>query len=832
MNDNREPHPLGDGIAEVSGMGEHMVGRTNLPHLANGLDSFPEIRDGGFVYVDKTNYIAELFQSSRRVFCARPRRFGKSLMVSTIETLFSDDPKHRAMFEGLDIFPYLSTHEQVFRPRPVIRFDMNAVSVNEIISAAGNDTSETLKTFSAELLDYVHEVAKPYGILPIGKNPSTALRNFIAELSEKRGQVIFLVDEYDCPLAESMFHPEIQDGIRMIMRAFYMQIKKATERIFFAFLTGIAKFSNVGIFSEINNLYDISMDKKYAAMFGYTGKEIKTYFMKQIENIVGPDEKAKNDLITDMEEYYDGYTFDGRTHVYNPYTIELFLMTGEFKKYWVRTGSQSYIEKFIHEYKVKLEELNGQTIEDDAVASPRNVGMESDPRVLLYESGYMTIRNIPEDVNNYKLVYPNTEVRIAMSIMETNNYFDNVEEAYKARKDIIAAFLKKDCEGLINIFNTLFTNIFKSGKKVYEGGGSKDKGNLSRGHIKSFLSGANFIVQGEAPTNVGIADVVAVYNRKALVIEVKYIDLEPKSDHNDVVSQFTIESDCRKKLSQAISQIHGKNYDGLYEDSLPIAIVVDKSREGLISHAAYKKEAYRLDGKPYKFTLIGKVEYKNDNWTISYDSKITASKDTLLIAKSRTDTTSQKTDVKKTPTLDVESAVVASDAPRTSENNISSFELTLCKLVMPSRQYASLVIGVKEADDESLIGTLKRVAQILTKTQSASFWHTLSGEEKYKAFQDALGTKTSVMLSYLTQNGTFYLTAMDINRSETIGLLVTSTRQAAYGPYPLSRLLDDSSRLQSSFIQASLSRICKEQGVDETLPLPTPQQLLTWDEKN
>jgi hypothetical protein len=187
--------------------------------------------------------------------------------------------------------------------------------------------------------------------------------------------------------------------------------------------------------------------------------------------------------------------------------------------------------------------------------------------------------------------------------------------------------------------------------------------------------------------------------------------------------------------------------------------------------------------------------------------------------------------VNKTPAKDVESVVWASDAPRISEKNISNFELTLCKLVMPSQQYASLVIGIKEAVDESLINTLKRVAQIVTQTQSAYFWHTLSMEEKNKAFQDALGAKTSVMLSYLTQNGTFYLTAMDISRSETIGLLVTSTRRAAYGPYPLSHLLDGSSRLQSSFVQASLSHICKEQGVDETLPLPTPQQLLELDEK-
>jgi hypothetical protein len=146
-------------------------------------------------------------------------------------------------------------------------------------------------------------------------------------------------------------------------------------------------------------------------------------------------------------------------------------------------------------------------------------------------------------------------------------------------------------------------------------------------------------------------------------------------------------------------------------------------------------------------------------------------------------------------------------------------------------QYSLFKADLEEAGDENLIDTLKRIARIVTKTQSASFWHVLSHEEKNKAFQDALIAKTFVMLRYLTQDGTFYLTAVDINQGETKGLLVTSTRQAAYGPYPLSRLLDDSSRLQSSFGKASLGYICKEQGIDETLTLPTPQQLLKWDEK-
>jgi hypothetical protein len=840
MDDGKENRPVEDGVANASRNGILVANGNGLPPLPRNIESFQDIRKKGCIYVDKTEFIANLLKRESRVFCARPRRFGKSLLLSTIETLFSEDPEHRAMFDGLYIAPYLS--EWIFKPRPVISLDMSIVGQPSETSSPQESLSsfidrkvssyETLdeyaRNYDEYLLRYVQAVGNEIGIKVTGHSAAETFRNLVMDAYISKGPVVVLVDEYEFPLIETIDYPDIYDRIRRTLRKFYLQVKGLKHRIFFAFFTGISKFSKVGIFSELNNLTDISMDEDYAAMYGYTKKELYGNFLGYVKKII--DKKKCKGIPYKIKQYYDGYTFDGCTHVYNPTTILGYLNSGVFQDYWMQSGSQEFVERYFYERKINLEKLDGDEISRNEIMSPKDIGFSSSPQTLLYQTGYLTIRCTSDD-NKFTLTYPNLEVRNALYTIVFNNFFDNEEAAKRAKSAIRNAVASGNCEEVVRIFNNLLSGIHEKHSRTAKDVDSGEKENFYNGQLVAFLKGAELYPRSEAHSNKGIADIVAECSGKALVVESKYVDLTPKEDHGYIVSHYSVEFDCRKKLAQAVSQIYNKKYADPYPNPIPLAIVIDESCGSCISHAAYDKKAYRLDDKPSEFTAIGKVILEDKEWYLSFDSEITASKKPLPATKSRTGTTSQKAAaVKKAPAEDVESAVVASDVPRTSEKNISNLELTLCKLVMPSQQYTSLVIGVKEADDESLINTLKRLAQIVTQTQSASYWHTLSEEEKNKAFQDALEAKTSVMLSYLTQDGTFYLTAMDINRSETIGLLVTSTRQAAYGPYPLSHLLDDSSRLQSSFVQASLSHICKEQGVDETLPLPTPQQLLEWDE--
>jgi hypothetical protein len=835
MNDGKELRPGEDGIVEMPGVGEHMLGGTNLPPLANGLASFPEIRDGGFVYVDKTKYIAELLRTNRRVFCARPRRFGKSLMVSTIETLYSDDPEHRAMFEGLDIFPYLSKDEWIFRPRPVIRLTMSSASLGKNYLADKNaDNQEALKIFRSNLLDYVHEVASKYDISPIGKGADGAFRNLIVQLSQKKKEkVVILVDEYDFPLTTSIFRPDIQDDVREIIRDIYLQVKNAEENIFFAFFTGIAKFSNVGIFSEINNLRDISIDEKYATMFGFTESEIKKNYIGYVEDIASAKKLSQDNLIKQMKEYYDGYTFDGITHVYNPITIELFLTYGKFEKYWIETGRQVAVERFFHSREIKWEELDGKRVSRIEISSPRNIGMESDPRIVLYQTGYMTPRQIPNS-DYYKLVYPNIEVKAAMAVMMLNNYFDSVEDVYETRSELTSAVEKNNYFEIVKIFNTMLSKIYKSDKKVIEGKDSKKKEDFFRNHIISLLTGADFFVHGEVPSNLGKVDIFAEYRRKALIIEVKYVDLTPKKVYKNIVSQYTIEQDCRRKLSQAVLQLYNLNYTRIALTPLPLAIVIDESREACISHAAYDKKTYRLDDIPPQPTKIGEIKYKKGKWRASYDSEITASREPLHIAEILSDGMSHGKR-RKEPSSQLEagkSEEKSSDglSPSGYEADIDSVaaELYLCQLALPVKQYSSWRDSLKGANIETVRNNIRQLKLVLASKRHAPFWRELSHDEQLLAFQNAIHTGVSVTLRYVTPDGTFFLTAADFILGEAIGLLITFTGQAAYGPYPLSRLRENASSFWMSDKETPLEQICNDHGIKIDTPLPTPEQLLKW----
>jgi hypothetical protein len=835
MEDDRISPPFGNGMAGPPSGAGLTVGDGMLPPLPIGLDSFPEIREKGYIYVDKTKYIADLLKNNGRIFCARPRRFGKSLTISTIQTIFSEKPEDRAFFEGLDIAPHLS--EPIFEPRPVIRLDMNCINIEGAESLPSGlsivddakmsvlDSEEVVHEYKEQLLRYISSVACELNIEPEGKVPSEIFRNLIRTLSNKKKTVVILVDEYDYPLVQSIRFPIIQDKIRSVLRSLYMQIKASNRYIYFVFFAGISKFSKVGIFSELNILNDISIDERYAAMYGYTQEELDKYFGGYIDSIASRNKDTNKNIRKGILEYYDGYTFDGRTHVYNPISILQFMNVGDFRNYWIQTGSQQFVEWYFHGKEIDWESFEGGDISCEDVTSPKDVGLASTPQTLLYQSGYLTIRET-SNKEKFKLVYPNIEVRNAMRSIIKNNFFNNffnsIDDATTVRNNIYKFFKTDDYEGIIKIFNNMLSGIPEKHRRTTKSQDSGKKEDFYNGQIARFLLGAGFDTQPEDHSNKGIADIVAKCDDKALVIEGKYVDLDQKK----TISRYKIESDCRAKLADAVSQIYNQNYADKYGTPMRLAIVYDESHAARISHVVYNETAFHLYGKKPDFNKIGKVVYDGLIWKLSYTSEITASKEPLSPAEILAITMSKKAEgAKKTYQKDDKFPIAESDG------TVSDSDMTLCRLVMPQYQFASFENGLKETGDEGLINTLKRIAQAVNKTQSTSFWHTLSKEEKNKAFQDALEAKTSVTLSYLTADGTFSLTAVDFSRGEAIGLLVTSTRKAAYGPYPLSRLVDDSSRLQSSFVKASLSNICKEQGVDETGSLPTPQQFLKRSKK-
>ncbi|MDR1856625.1 MAG: AAA family ATPase [Desulfovibrio sp.] len=846
VDDESAPCALGNSIAAALDNGQGINGGKELPPLPTHIDSFPEIRKDGFIYVDKTKYIAELFRQKRRIFCARPRRFGKSLMLSTIETLFSEKPEHRALFEDLDIAPHLS--EPIFEPRPVLRLDMNYIGIADAENLHGSPSKTEGKKISVRksdeisyeyrqrLLRYISVISEDLHVKPIGEAPDEIFGNLIRTLSQKRGNIVLLIDEYDYPLVQSIQQPIIQNKIRKTLRDFYMQIKASNRYIYFIFFTGITKFSNIGIFSEMNNLDDISIDKEYAAMYGYTEKEVSCYFkgyIKKLASDIGADEQG---LIKQIKEYYDGYTFDGNTHVYNPITLQSFFAKGDFRQYWIQTGRQLFVEDFFHKKNINWEKLEGQILTQSAVTEPRNIGVKSDPKIVLYQSGYMTIREIP-NTRTYKFVYPNHEVKAAMAAMMANNYFDSIAVAEAAQAYVTVAVENGDYETIVKTLNNMFSNIYKSDKKAIEEKDSKKKEDFFRGHVKTFFQGADFFVHGEVPSNEGRSDVVAIHEEKVIVIEVKYVDIKPKEIHDNIVSQYTIEVDCREKLKQAISQLYNKNYFDQYRGPLHLAIVLDESRSARVSHAAYNETAFYLKGKKPDFIEIGKVEQDGLTWQLSYTSDISASKKELSIAdilrkpRQRKARGKKKTHSNNDGSFESGHSIVEPASLYVSDYSFSNLEMSVCRLLVPSHQIESFETELKKSNTGYIQGVVSRIAQAYTMIPSTSFWHALTQEEKNRAFQDAVNSESLAILNYVTQDGMFFLTSIDISHRETIGLLVTLSHHAAYGPYPLSRLLDDTSRLQLSFVAVPLQYVCKEQCLDETLPLPTPEQLLKWDEE-
>jgi hypothetical protein len=270
---------------------------------------------------------------------------------------------------------------------------------------------------------------------------------------------------------------------------------------------------------------------------------------------------------------------------------------------------------------------------------------------------------------------------------------------------------------------------------------------------------------------------------------------------------------------------------------MPLAIVIDESRATCISHAAYNQIAYRLDDDSPTFTKIGEVAKDGLVWKLTYTSEITASKEPLSPEDILKITMSKKAkDAKKTHSQKIESSEEKSlslPSPMTQETDIGSVaaELFLCQPAMPVKQYLSWRDSLNGENTETVRDNIRRLKISLASTGHAPFWREMSHDERLMAFQNAIRSGVPVTLHYVTPDGTFCLTAADLISGEAIGLLITFAGQAAYGPYPFSRLREIASSFWISDKETSLEQICNDHGIDLTAQLPTPEQLLKWDEK-
>ncbi len=362
--------------------------------LPLGIQTFREIRDGGYYYVDKTDYVRRLIDGGKHYFLSRPRRFGKSLLVDTLKELFEGD---EALFEGLDVH-----HRWDWSVRhPVVRLSFGGGSFKE----PGHVRRDAMAQLDA--------VSDEAGVT-VDKDDDTApirFRNLLRALHRRAGQrVVVLVDEYDKPIVEVLDEPEVARANRDFLRGFYGVVKDSDAHVRFTFVTGVSKFSKVSLFSDLNNLTDITLEPEYSAVCGYTEADLDETFAPELP---GLDREA-------IRDWYDGYNWLGAERVYNPYGVLLLFRRRRFDAWWFETGTPAFLIERLFRLGLHFPRLDGLYAGDDLL-SAFDVDRMS-PEALLFQTGYLTIKGVeeadPRDRTRrrrYRLGYPNWEVRVGLT---------------------------------------------------------------------------------------------------------------------------------------------------------------------------------------------------------------------------------------------------------------------------------------------------------------------------------------------------------------------------------------------------------------------------------
>lgn len=405
-----------------------------------GIQSFEKIRTEGFVYIDKTAFVYKLASEGCYYFLSRPRRFGKSLLISTMEAYFLGK---KDLFEGLAI----SKLEKEWHKYPVMHLDLNTEMYN---------TTEALNN---KLNLALSEWEDLYGSNPNERSLGTRFEGVIRRASEKTGsQVVILVDEYDKPLLQAIGNKQLQDDYRNILKAFYGALKSADKYIRFAFLTGVTKFGKVSVFSDLNNLTDISFDRRYSAICGVTEAELHEYFDASVAELADVNGMTKDECYGQLKLDYDGYHFDWNTPgIYNPFSLLNTLSSCQFRDYWFETGTPTFLVRQLQKANYRLDEMTEEKLSADTLNSIDI--MDENPLPLLYQSGYLTIKDYDTEFKFYTLGFPNREVREGFVKYLQPYYMPKSTE--RSNFDV-SKFVKEvrtgEAEGFMQRLDTFFAN--------------------------------------------------------------------------------------------------------------------------------------------------------------------------------------------------------------------------------------------------------------------------------------------------------------------------------------------------------------------------------------
>ena len=422
-----------------------------LKQLPVGIQTFSEVINRNCLYVDKTAYIQKMLELSKYIFLSRPRRFGKSLLVSTLQSYFEG---RKDLFKGL----YIEQVEKDWTEYPVLRFDM---------SSSKHMKKEQLEDYLRDMLAANEE---RFGISTNNPEPSLRLKNLIAKVYEKTGkQVVILIDEYDAPLLDVLHEREQLPVLRQVMRNFYSPLKAADPYLKFVFLTGITKFSQLSIFSELNNLVNISMDTEFASICGFTEEEVRTQMADYVDRMAEGKGWDKKKTLWELKNKYDGYHFTWPSpDVYNPFSLLLAFSKKKLDNYWFESGTPTFLIEMLRQFNVMPSMLKPTKAVSEAFNRPTENMTSIIP--LLYQSGYFTIKDYNEISDLYVLDIPNKEIRVGLMESLLPNYVQI--DSYKgttAVAEMYLALLENDVDQMLRLLQTYLLTIPQCDNTNYEG---------------------------------------------------------------------------------------------------------------------------------------------------------------------------------------------------------------------------------------------------------------------------------------------------------------------------------------------------------------------------
>ena len=506
-----------------------------------GIQTFERIRKENKLYIDKTEYIYRMTHSGGcYFFLSRPRRFGKSLLVSTFESYFSGK---KELFEGLAI----EKLEQEWMEYPVLHFDM---------SGGKHMEKEQLEDYLSNRLEAEE---RKWGTTHSKRGVNDRLTELITTAYEISGkQVVVLIDEYDAPMLDVAHERKILDELRNVMRNFYSPLKMCEPMLRFVFLTGITKFSQVSIFSELNNIKNISLDDEYAGVCGITKEELLTQMSEDIDVLAEALEMTREETIAKLKENYDGYHFSPASpDVFNPYSLLNCFDDKNFGAYWFSSGTPTYLINMLRKFKVLPAKIGRSLARSSAFDAPTENLKTITP--LLYQSGYITIKGYDKMSQLFTLDLPNKEIKVGLFESLLPYYLEGMyaEEGDVAIAQMSVLIRQGDMDGALRLLQEFLGTVPYCNNTNYEG-------HYQQVLFIIFTLLTHFVVDVEVHTPNGRVDVVM--ETEVLTHFVVDVEVHTPNGRVDVVMEtedtlYLIELKLNKSAQAAMQQINLKQYD-------------------------------------------------------------------------------------------------------------------------------------------------------------------------------------------------------------------------------------------------------------------------------